>query len=303
MPQPPRRPFRSGPRPGPAPAREQERDRPPSAASFRPRGGPGHGKTPGTAAGPGRDHGTSWEKSADWYDRIIGERGSELYQAVVIPGALNLLAPKRGEKVLDLGCGQGVFSRAMAQKGCEVTGIDAAPTLIQKARTYPVKPPIRYLVRDAAQLEGLGEFDAASAILCVQNMEHLDVVATAAAKVLKPGGRMLWVVNHPAFRIPRQSAWGQDEERKIQYRRTDAYSSTLSIPIVMHPGKADSESTISFHRSLQTLTATGFAAGLVLGGIEEWYSHKESQPGPRARAENRARKEFPLFLALRWEKR
>lgn len=313
MSQPPRRPFRSGSRPGPAPGREQEperaRDRPPAPGPFRPRGGSGHGKTHGTAAGPrpagppGRDHATSWEKSADWYDRIIGERGSELYQAVVIPGALNLLAPKRGEKILDLGCGQGVFSRAMAQKGCEVTGIDAAPTLIQKARTYPVKPPVRYLTRDAAQLEGLGEFDAASAILCVQNMEHLDQVAIAAAKVLKPGGRMLWVVNHPAFRIPRQSAWGQDEERKIQYRRTDAYSSTLSIPIVMHPGKADSESTVSFHRSLQTLTATGFSAGLVLGGIEEWYSHKESQPGPRARAENRARKEFPLFLALRWEKR
>ena len=71
----------------------------------------------------------------------------------------------------------------------------------------------------------------------------------------------------------------------------------------MHPGRADSESTISFHRSLQTLTATGFQSGLVLAGIEEWYSHKESQPGPRARAENRARKEFPLFLALLWEKR
>jgi ubiquinone/menaquinone biosynthesis C-methylase UbiE len=265
MPQPPRRPFR--PRPSPP-----------------------------------REHGTSWEKSADWYDRIIGERGSELYQAVVIPGALKLLAPKRGERVLDLGCGQGVFCRALAQAGCQVTGVDAAPTLIQKARTYPMKPPVRYLARDAAQIEDLGEFDAASAILCVQNMEHLDVVSAAAARVLKPGGRMLWVVNHPAFRIPRQSSWGMDEPRKIQYRRTDAYSSTLSIPIVMHPGKADSESTTSFHRSLQTLTATGFSAGLRLAGIEEWYSHKESQPGPRARAENRARKEFPLFLALLWEK-
>jgi hypothetical protein len=70
----------------------------------------------------------------------------------------------------------------------------------------------------------------------------------------------------------------------------------------MHPGKADSESTVSFHRSLETLTACGFSAGLRLSGIGEWYSHKESQPGPRAKAENRARKEFPLFLALLWEK-
>ena len=246
--------------------------------------------------------GTSWEKSADWYDRILGERGSELYQAVVIPGALRLLQPERGDLILDLGCGQGVFCRALAGAGARVTGVDAAPALIAKARQYPGRPPVRYFERDAAQLAGLGEFDAASAILSLQNMEHLDEVIAAASGVLRLGGRMLWVLNHPAFRIPRQSAWGYEEERKIQYRRVDAYAGTLGIPITMHPGRADSESTVSFHRSLHTLTAAGFRAGLRLSGLEEWYSHKESQPGPRARAENRARKEFPLFLALLWVK-
>ncbi len=247
--------------------------------------------------------GTSWEKSADWYDRIIGERGSELYREVVIPRALDLLQPQRGERILDIGCGQGVFSRAISDgSSALVTGIDASRTLIQKARTYQGRTPIRYFDRDAADLGGLGDFDAASAILCLQNLEHLDKVCSAAVAVLKPGGRMLWVLNHPAFRIPRQSSWGFEEERKIQYRRVDAYSSTLSIPIVMHPGKADSESTVSVHRSLDSLMAPGFAAGLTLAGLQEWHSHKESQPGPRARAENRARKEFPLFLALLWRR-
>lgn len=275
------------------------------------RGGPGPrtGGRPGQEGGkftPGQDRsqgGTSWEKSADWYDRILGERGSEIYQAVVIPQALALLAPKRGERILDLGCGQGVFTRALAEKGALVTGVDAAPSLIARARTYATRTPVRYYDRDAADLAGLGEFDAASAILCLQNMEHLEKVCASAAAALKPGARFLWVLNHPAFRIPRQSAWGFEDERKIQYRRVDAYSSTLGIPIVMHPGKADSESTVSFHRSLGTLTQAAFAAGLTMAGLEEWYSHKESQPGPRSRAENRARKEFPLFLAMLWEKR
>lgn len=280
-----------------------ERPRKPVGSRTPPRGGPRPGGRPG---GPPRGDrsrgGTSWEKSADWYDRILGERGSELYQAVVIPGALRLLRPARGEKILDLGCGQGVFCRAMADAGARVTGVDAAASLIARARTYPSRTPVRYYDRDAAQLDGLGEFDAGSAILSLQNMEHLDEVIAAAAAVLRPGGRLLWVLNHPAFRIPRQSAWGFEEERKIQYRRVDAYTTTLAVPITMHPGKADSESTISFHRSLETLTAAGFRAGLQLAGLEEWHSHKESQPGPKAKAENRARKEFPLFLALLWTK-
>jgi ubiquinone/menaquinone biosynthesis C-methylase UbiE len=246
---------------------------------------------------------TSWEKSADWYDRIIGEKGSELYRTVVLPRALGLLAPRAAERVLDLGCGQGVFSRALAESGCEVTGADLSASLIAKAKAYPSRRLVRFVVRDAAQLDGLGDsFDAISAILCVQNMEHLADVCRATAKVLRPGGRMLWVVNHPAFRIPRQTAWGQDEERKIQYRRVDRYASPLSIPIVMHPGQRESEETVSFHRSLGDLTACAFQAGFVLSGLEEWISEKQSQPGPRARAENRARQEFPLFMALLWRK-
>ena len=133
-------------------------------------------------------------------------------------------------------------------------------------------------------------------------MEHLEKVCASVSAVLKPGGRMLWVLNHPAFRIPRQTSWGFEGNPIVQYRRVDAYSSTIGVPIVMHPGKADSETTMSFHRSLETLTRMGFEAGLVLSGLGEWYSHKASQPGPRARAEDRARQEFPLFLALLWRK-
>ncbi len=241
---------------------------------------------------------TSWEKSADWYDKIIGAQGSELYQRVVIPGALRLLNVQAKEKVLDLGCGQGVFARALAEAGGEVTGVDASPSLIQKARSYPALPRLRYLVRDAAKLRDLGPFDGVTSILALQNMAHLDEVFRACAGVLKPGGRFLWVINHPCFRIPRQTSWGFDE--KAQYRRIDAYSTSMNIPILMHPGMAQSETTTSFHHSLTDLMRPAFEAGFHLSGLEEWHSDKVSEPGPRARIENRARQEFPLFLSLLW---
>ena len=67
----------------------------------------------------------------------------------------------------------------------------------------------------------------------------------------------------------------------------------------MTPGKSkDKQFTYSFHRSLQDYSKALRAGGFAIVRMEEWISHKDSQPGPRAAAENTARKEFPLFLAI-----
>ena len=66
----------------------------------------------------------------------------------------------------------------------------------------------------------------------------------------------------------------------------------------MNPGQVKSEKTISFHHPLQFYFKALEKAGFVVTRLEEWTSHKESEKGPRAGAENRARKEFPLFLFL-----
>ncbi len=284
--------------------REPDRESRPGPRDRRQAGPP---RPRASRAEPPRDasaHGTSWEQSADWYDKIIGAQGSELYQRIVIPRALEMLQPRRQETVLDLGCGQGVFTRAMAECGARVTGLDASASLVQRARRYPspAASAIRYVTRDAADLHDLGTYDAISSILALQNMEHLGQVCLAAARVLRDGGRKPWVMNHPCFRIPKQTSWDYDAEKSIQYRRVDGYSRPRSIPILMHPGREQSETTSSFHKSLADLMACAFSAGFVLGDLEEWHSDKQSEPGPRSLAENRAREEFPLFMALLWYK-
>jgi SAM-dependent methyltransferase len=245
---------------------------------------------------------TSWEQSAQWYDRLIGDQGSPLYREVVLPGVSRMLRPKPREQILDLGCGQGVLCRVLAAFGAEVTGLDLSPSLLRQAGQYESAKPIRYIQRDAADLARLGPFDAITAVLCLQNMRHLDEVCQSASEVLVKNGRMLWVINHPSFRIPRQTSWGWDEENEIQFRRVDAYATPLEIPIVMHPGRKDSETTMSYHLSMEELCRSAMEAGFLLSGLEEWTSPRSSEPGPRARAENRARHEFPLFMALLWQK-
>lgn len=242
----------------------------------------------------------SWDSVASWYDSLVGDKGSEYHRQVVIPGTLRLLGLQRGERVLDLACGQGVLSQALYQQGAQVTGVDLSHELIQRARQRSPRA-IRYLVADARNLDILPDeaFDAITCVLAAQNIDPIEPVFAECARLLKPDGRLALVISHPAFRIPRQSRWGWDEGRRLLYRVVDRYLSPLKIPIDTRPFRAPGQVTWTYHRPLQAYINGLAAVGLWVNALEEWPSHKVSQPGPVAQAENRARDEFPMFLALR----
>ncbi len=162
---------------------------------------------------------------------------------------------------------------------------------------------LRYEVADVRQ--GLPptlrqeSFDAAACVLAIGNIHPIQPVFAHSASGLRVGGRMVLVMMHPCFRVPQASAWGWDAEKRIQYRRVDHYLLPRKIPIATHPGKAPDQFTWSFHKPLELYVKALRQAGLLIDAIEEWPSHKSSDSGPRASAENTARKEIPLFMAIR----
>ncbi len=242
-----------------------------------------------------------WDQVASWYDKLVGDEGSDYHRNVILPAAMRLLDPKRQERILDLCCGQGVFSRLLLEKKAEVVGVDASPKLIEAARSRSNNPKVKFLIADACVNSGWadGKFDAAACLMAVHDVEAIDKMFLNLGQALKPGGRAVLVFMHPCFRIPRQSHWGWDEEKKIQYRRLDRYGVALPIPIATHPGRSTGEQTWFYHRPLAAyLNALG-GGGLAVTGCEELYSHRRSQAGPRSRAEHRAAEEFPVFMALK----
>ena len=254
---------------------------------------------------------TSWEHVAGWYDRLLA--GGETYQKdLILPNLLRLVAPRKGEAILDLACGQGFFSYVFAKSGAWVIGVDASKKLIELARRYGKAAGERH---DAAAAGGSNpEFRVAKAddvpflknvsvdkivvVLAIQNIENVASVLKECSRVLKPGGSVSMVLNHPAFRIPKASAWGWDDLEKVQYRRIDRYLSESKAEIQMHPGTKSSEVTLSFHRPLQFYVKALAKAGFGVTTLEEWNSNRKSEPGPRAKAEDAARKEIPLFLFI-----
>src|SRR3990167_3785971 len=240
----------------------------------------------------------SWDSSEKWYTDCVGEKGHYYHQAIVLPAALRLLSLKKGS-LLDLGCGQGVLARHIP-KETDYWGIDESKELIASAKKLTHRDRTEFLVGDVAKEIPLEkkDFDFACFILSLQNMEAPDLAIQTARKHLKKGGKLLIVLNHPFFRIPRQSSWGEDAPKKLRYRRIDSYMSAQKIPIQTNPGRgAKSSTTFTYHRPISAYTSFLVKAGFSIQAIEEWCSDKKSE-GPKARMEDRARKEFPLFMAI-----
>ncbi|MBI3634189.1 MAG: class I SAM-dependent methyltransferase [Candidatus Yonathbacteria bacterium] len=91
-------------------------------------------------------------------------------------------------------------------------------TLIAIAKKQSSKE-IKYFVNSADDLSIFEDasFEKISIILALQNIEELHKVFKECFRVLKPGGKIFVVLNHPAFRVPKESSWGIDEISNTQF--------------------------------------------------------------------------------------
>lgn len=261
-------------------------------------------KTASKAAKRGR---TGWDPVAAWYDQLVGKHGSDYHRHVVLPAAMEMLGSLEERKVLDLCAGQGVLVPLLLEKGAkEVVGVDASPRLIDAARRrFENDGRVSMVVADACG-DGAwadGSFDRAANLMAVHDVPDLPAMCRNLCKALKPRGRFVAIFMHPCFRIPRQTHWGWDEGRKLQYRRIDRYGVDLEIPITTHPGKGGDAQTMFYHRPLGEVLSAFGSTGLAITETRELMSHRRSQAGgSRSRGEHRAAREFPMFLAIGGEK-
>lgn len=242
---------------------------------------------------------TSWDAVADWYRGMVGEGGHKYHQRLAIPALLDLLDPQPGEAILDIGCGPAPLAPFVSEAGAHYTGVDASPKLLDAARQHHQSEG-EFVLGDARKLwsiRGLsaGTYDGATFLLSIQDMDPLSEVLRSAAWALRRGGRVVLLMTHPAFRIPRQSGWGIDEERKLRFRRVDRYLSPLAIPL--RGGQ-----TRSFHRPIGDYINALANNGLLTERMEEIPGFDQRESHTQSRADNLADREIPLFLALRARK-
>jgi len=105
-------------------------------------------------------------------------------------------APLAGKKVLDVGCGGGILSEGMAQRGADVTGIDLGDANLTTAKLHALESGVKVdyqcvAVEDFAE-QHAGEFDI---VTCLEMLEHVpdpESIVRACAKLVKPGGKLFF---------------------------------------------------------------------------------------------------------------
>lgn len=100
---------------------------------------------------------------------------------------VELLAPIRGERILDLGCGDGALTVKLAGYGCEVVAVDSSPEMIEAAKALGLDARIV----DGQELPFEREFDAVFTNAALHWMKNPAAVIAGVERALKPGGRFV----------------------------------------------------------------------------------------------------------------
>jgi SAM-dependent methyltransferase len=144
----------------------------------------------------------SWDAAIDvWEDFVEAGKDHSRYH-IHGRALLRTIGPVRGRTILDVGCGQGFFSRQLARRGGRVTGIDWSARMIESARRHERERPLGLVYRrlDARRLSSVWtrpQFDLVVGAMSLMDMPNVGRVIRGAFRVLRPGGRFVFSISHP----------------------------------------------------------------------------------------------------------
>lgn len=125
-----------------------------------------------------------------WWQPDGPVQGLHMLNEVRVPYFREVLGGLAGKRILDVGCGGGIFSEALAREGASVLGFDASPRSLEAAVAHARECGLQIEYREAfaETFEPEGEFDAVLAVDVLEHVEDVDLTLAMCVRALKPGG-------------------------------------------------------------------------------------------------------------------
>ncbi|WP_235203166.1 class I SAM-dependent methyltransferase [Vibrio fluvialis] len=194
---------------------------------------------------------------------------------------------------MDLGCGYGWFCRAATDKGAaKVLGIDLSQKMLDKAHAMTSDARITYQRGDLEHLTlGDAQFDLVYSSLALHYLPDLNPIFATVFQALKPGGQLVFSMEHPIFTCAPRQGWltDADGQRSWAVNRYQDEGQRVSNWLA--------EGVIKYHRTLGSIFNALIAAGFVLEHIEEWGPSAEQIAAMPALAEEAERPMLVLVSA------
>lgn len=216
-----------------------------------------------------------WNANAGFWDGRMGE-GNDFHKILIEPAQLRLLDIKRGQRILDIACGNGQFARKMAELGADVTASDFSDRMIEIARSKSAGD-IHYSVLDATNEADLRKLDgqAFDSIVCtmaMMDMESIETLIGYSPRLLKSGGTFVFSVLHPCFNsgdctlVHERDDWNGRVKSNYGVKIRD-YLLERSVKGEAIAGQPELQ--YYFHRPVSAILKLFFKTGFVLDGYEE----------------------------------
>ena len=162
-----------------------------------------------------------WEQGAGWWQENFTQGADPEYEEQILPMAADAVAGAR--RVLEVGTGEGQVARRIWRDDSCVVGIDLSAAQIHEAARRGGGPTYARSSADALPFAD-ASFDAVVACLVFEHIDTVDDAIDEVARVLEPGGRFAFFLNHPLLQTP-NSGWIDDQmiDPPEQYWRVGAY--------------------------------------------------------------------------------
>ena len=203
-----------------------------------------------------------WAALADTWIEFTSSGRNVYRDGLLDSWMLDAIGDVAGQDIIDLGCGEGRFSRMMAERGAKVTGLDFSERFIDFARANRFDDE-EYVVGDMEDLNGIPDqgFDLAVSYVNLVDVPDFRRAVEEAYRVLRPEGRFIVCNLQPM--VTAGNGWIKHANEKLHFKLDDYFDEGIRVM------RISGHEIDNFHRTLSSYVNSFIRTGFVIEGLRE----------------------------------